>query len=108
MNNRNVHIKDLIDVIRPVPDTYAADIWTGFAHIERIGVKMIYIPKQNLHTLNFYTVGYDYPLVIASYSSQEQALIDEANPEIKKDLKALCTWCNQNHLRHQLLKNLQS
>ena len=67
---------------------------------------MINFPKENLDTLNFYTFGHKFPMVIASYSSQEQESIDKLDLKTKNDQKALRTWCIRNHHRFQVLRYL--
>ena len=68
---------------------------------------MIYLPKEKLYTLNFFTAGHDAPVVIASYSPEEQKQIDQLSNKIKEDQNALLYWCQQNKFRNQVILKLR-
>jgi len=60
-------------------------------------------PKESLYTLNFFTIGHPRPVVIPTYTSQEQALVNQIVPEALASTQQLLHWCRQNSIRGYVL-----
>ena len=65
---------------------------------------MLQFPQKDLYALNFFTIGHTNPMVIASYSPEQQNQIDMLDSEVKRNPEDLQRWCQRNKYRRQIIR----